>query len=51
MRYVSLAGAVTMGVFRRLQVFNAMILGLEGSAKRSKDKAGKQENNLQRSSR
>lgn len=48
---MSLAGAVNMGVFRRLMVFNAKILGLEGTEQRSKDKAGKQETTLQRSSR
>lgn len=38
-----------MGVFRRLKVFNAMILD-EGIEERSKDRAGKQGNNMQRSS-
>lgn len=48
---MNLAGAVTVGVFSSLMVFNAMIRGLEGTEKRSKDKAGKQETTLQRSSR
>ena len=38
-----------MGVLRRWKVFNSMILD-EGTEKRSKDRAGKQENNMQRSS-
>lgn len=38
-----------MGIFRGLKVFNTMTLG-EGIEQRSKDRAGKQESNVQRSS-
>lgn len=38
-----------MGIFRGLKVFNTMTLD-EGIEERSKDRAGKQENNMKRSS-
>lgn len=46
--YMSRAGAINTGVFRALKVFNAMILD-KGAEERSKDRAEKQENNMQRS--
>lgn len=47
--YMSRAGAINTGVFGALKVFNAMILD-EGAEERSKDRAEKQENSMQRRS-
>lgn len=42
----SLAGVISMRIFRGLKVFNTMILD-KGIEERSKDRGGKQENNMQ----